>query len=337
MADNFPVTPGTGRSVATDEIGGIDHQKVKVEFGENGTATEASAANPLPTTDAGVKTLIEALKALLEGTAVVKVTDNAGSLTVDAPLSTPVGVRLSDGTSAIGATSQRLHVDDGGSTLSVDDGAGSLTVDGTVALGAGTAEVGKIKVTELPALVAGTAAIGKLAANSGVDIGDVDVTSLTGGTVAHDAADSGNPIKIGGRARTAFPTAVAQDDRVDNVADKFGRTTVVTAPVDARVSGSIDITGTETTDVIAAPGASIAIVVTDIEVSNGDATVGTFVEIFDDATKKWKGYAGALGGGFSQSNPDGLFICTANKAVRAKCVTTSSETAVNISGYKVPA
>ena len=43
-------------------------------------------------------------------------------------------------------------------------------------LSAGTAEIGK--------LAAGTAAIGKLAANSGVDIGDVDVTSLVPGVAA---------------------------------------------------------------------------------------------------------------------------------------------------------
>lgn len=51
----------------------------------------------------------------------------------------------------------------------------TLPTDGTgvVKLGAGTAEIGK--------LAAGTAAIGKLAANSGVDIGDVDVTSISAG------------------------------------------------------------------------------------------------------------------------------------------------------------
>lgn len=131
--------------------------------------------------DLGLKSVAEAIKTLLEGTAVVKVTDNAGSLTVDAPLSTPVGVRLSDGTSAIGSTAQRIWVDDGGSTLSVDDGAGSLTVDGTVSLGAGTAEVGKVKVTELPALPTGSNAIGKLAANGGINIGNVGLVPQTTG------------------------------------------------------------------------------------------------------------------------------------------------------------
>lgn len=166
-----------------------------------------------------------------------------------------------------------------------------------------------------------------------------DVVTLPGvvGNVAHGSADSGAPLKIGGRAETSMQAAEADGDRVDALFDKFGRIASIAAPLDNRVSGSIDLTDTTTTDVIAAPGASIAIVVTDIEVSNGDATVGTFVEVFDDATKKWKGFAGALGGGFSQSNSDGLFVCTANKAVRAKCVTTSSETSVNVSGYKIPA
>lgn len=291
------ITPGSGKKVATVEEGGEHIQKF---------------------TDLPNKTLLEAIKALLEGTAVVKVTDNSGSLTVD------------DGGSSL-TVDGTVAVTDGGSTISVDDGAGSLTVDGTVAVS------GEPTVKVNSALPAGTNAIGKLAANSGVDIGDVDVTSLTGGTIAHDGEDSGNPIKVGARARTALVTAVSQNDRTDNMSDKFGRLLGITAPLDQRVSGSVDITNTTTTTVIEAPGASIAIVVTDIEVSNGDESVGTFVEIYDDETKKWKGFAGAKGGGFSQSNPDGLFVCTANKAVKAKCVTTSSETSVNVSGYKIPA
>lgn len=43
------------------------------------------------------------------------------------------------------------------------------------------------------------------------------------GNVANDAADSGNPLKIGGIARTANPTAVANADRVDGAFDDLGR------------------------------------------------------------------------------------------------------------------
>jgi hypothetical protein len=82
------------------------------------------------------------------------------------------------------------------------------------------------------ALPAGANAIGKLAANSGVDIGDVDVTSMpTGataamvqGTVAHDAADAQNPVPIGGVAvsGSATPTAVSAGDRTRSIYNRHG-------------------------------------------------------------------------------------------------------------------
>jgi hypothetical protein len=42
------------------------------------------------------------------------------------------------------------------------------------------------------------------------------------GTVAHDAADSGNPVKIGGKASTSEPTAAGDGDRVDAWFDEHG-------------------------------------------------------------------------------------------------------------------
>lgn len=82
-----------------------------------------------------------------------------------------------------------LNVADGNGTLSVDDGADSLTVDGTVAVSG----------------VGGT------------------VTSTAVGTVAHDAPDAGNPLKIGGKAYTSAPSAVSDADRVDAYFDTQGR------------------------------------------------------------------------------------------------------------------
>ena len=65
----------------------------------------------------------------------------------------------------------------------------------------------ELQVDVVASLPAGSAAIGKLAANSGVDIGDVDVTSLPASTntievvgdAAEDAAVAGNPLLAGGR------------------------------------------------------------------------------------------------------------------------------------------
>ena len=48
MADNLAVTPGTGATVAADDIGGVLHQRVKISAGADGSATDVSSAAPLP-------------------------------------------------------------------------------------------------------------------------------------------------------------------------------------------------------------------------------------------------------------------------------------------------
>lgn len=49
------------------------------------------------------------------------------------------------------------------------------------------------------------------------------IKKIVSGDVAHDAADSGAPIKIGGKALTALPSAVSANDRVDAYFDEYGR------------------------------------------------------------------------------------------------------------------
>ncbi len=93
----------------------------------------------------------------------------------------------------------------------------------------------ELQVDIVAALPSGTNAIGKLAANSGVNIGDVVVASITNvtfnnaamqitGDEAHDAPDAGGPVKFGGRAQssTAQPDEVAAEDRVDALFDRSG-------------------------------------------------------------------------------------------------------------------
>ena len=48
MADNVEVASGTGIPVATEEIGGFHHQKMKVEFGGTDVATMVEQVAPLP-------------------------------------------------------------------------------------------------------------------------------------------------------------------------------------------------------------------------------------------------------------------------------------------------
>lgn len=48
MADNVGYTPGTGATVAADDIGGVLYQRVKIGVGDDGLAVDVSATNPLP-------------------------------------------------------------------------------------------------------------------------------------------------------------------------------------------------------------------------------------------------------------------------------------------------
>lgn len=142
MADNkqLPAT-GTGTAdiiVATDQIGGVDYQRVKAVWGADGSANDTSAANPMPVVQTG-------------------------------------------------------------------------------------------------ALPAGSAAIGKLAANSGVDIGDVDVTSITPGTTAtalgkaEDAAHTTGDVGVMalGVQQTTLAALAANGDYVPAQMDALGAQYVV--------------------------------------------------------------------------------------------------------------
>lgn len=40
--------PAAGDVIAADDIGGVKHQQVKIEFGATGVATQVSSSNPLP-------------------------------------------------------------------------------------------------------------------------------------------------------------------------------------------------------------------------------------------------------------------------------------------------
>jgi len=62
MPDNVGYTPGSGAFIAADEIGGLLFQRVKPTFGEDGSATDVSATNPMPVVVPSGE-LIEALEA----------------------------------------------------------------------------------------------------------------------------------------------------------------------------------------------------------------------------------------------------------------------------------
>ncbi len=332
-----------------NNIGNVDIVTVPAPLSTTGGGTEATALRVTVATDS---------------TGVLSVDDNGGSLTVDGTVTATI---------AAGATTIAKAEDV--ASADADVGVPAMAVRKATPVNTsgtdGDYEMLQMSAGRLwtsstvdAALPAGTNAIGKLAANSGVDIGDVDVTSVVpgtgatnlgkaedaahssgdvgvmalsvrqdtaaalggtnadyqplitdgvgrlhvnvgtgsiadvavvdevtlanvGGTVAHDSADSGNPVKIGGKARTANPTAVADADRVDAMFDDIGRQVVVLSQVrDLVVHQHTQIASSSSETTILTAGASgvfhdlTQLVITNqtataVNVTIKDATSGT--------------------------------------------------------------
>ena len=95
MSDNANVTAGDGTIVvATDKIGGVDYQRVKATWGADGTATDVSAAAPMPVVQTGAlpagtavigQTSIDQTTVGTTDSVTVKASAGVGSLTETAP------------------------------------------------------------------------------------------------------------------------------------------------------------------------------------------------------------------------------------------------------------
>ena len=62
MADNVGYTPGSGEVIATDDIGGVQYQRVKAVWGVDGVANDINPTTPLPIQVIGE--MIEAMEAM---------------------------------------------------------------------------------------------------------------------------------------------------------------------------------------------------------------------------------------------------------------------------------
>lgn len=122
-------------------------------------------------------------------------------------------------------------------------------------------------------------------ANSSPVVGASDWIQLVGGDVSHDAADSGKPEKIGGRAIAGLSTAtlVAAADRTDALFGIDGAQ--ITRPhcgLEDITSGVAAITDGSSTSVIASQGAGVKTYLTSVMISNTSAVAVT-VDLRDGA------------------------------------------------------
>lgn len=169
-----------------------------------------------------------------------------------------------------------------------------------------------------------------------VDSAIATVTALTGGGIAHDAADSGNPHKIGARARTSLISIgpVAENDRTDIFADLDGAViTRANSPHGDRVYANVSNTDGASTSLFAAI-TSTRICITDITLTNTSATT-VYVEIKDGATAKWT-FPVPAGGGVTHNFGTPL-MGTTNTAWNFDSSAAVTTLIISAAGYKTKA
>lgn len=336
--------------MAADEIGGIQHQRVKVQHGADGSATDVSTASPMPVqvhdgTDAAVVSA-------------------AGALQVDVASALPAG------TNAIGKLAANSGVDIGdvdvtscalptGASTSAKqdtiighlDGVEGLltTIDGDTGALAACASGSELQVDIVGALPAGANAIGKLAANTGVDIGDVDVTSVVPGTGAtnlgkaedggHTSGDVGVMV-LGVRIDT--PNAARADTDLDYLPIglyRDGSIRIAPPESDFAALGSNHVkkyytsTGAATDGIIWSPAAGKRWYVTDIFIQVSAAATVTLEDDKaggDEAI--WKAEL-AANSGWSHSFSTPLF--SGEDAADLIITTTAGNVYVTVTGYEI--
>lgn len=222
MADNITLDSMSGGSVvATDDIGGVHYQIIKLAYGALDAQTIVSTSNGLPVS-------------LLAGSASIGI------------LGANSGVDIGDVT---------INNASGGSAVNIQDGGNSITIDSTVLDAIQTA----VQVMD------------------DWDNGASDGASVSG-DVAHDTADAGEPVKIGGKAIDlgATPTAVSANDRTNGYFTRAGQQFVIGGHPNT-VTKNLNITdadGAQTDTAIITVSAGTAIVVTKASVMADGANTG---------------------------------------------------------------
>jgi len=257
----------------------------------------ANAATALPSTLAIIGgwtgTAITVLKTAADGALQVDI-ESSATITVSGTVAvSAIAAELPAGTQTIGAVT--LATSTGVDIGTVGLLAGTQSI-GTVILGAGSANIGALTAgtAEIGKLAAGTANIGNvslltgtqaigsvtvssgtitLAANSGVDIGDVDVTSIIPGV---GATNLGKAIQSAqGVTDTGVPALVVRNDVLADLSGADGDY----APVQVNATGAVyTVLSASTAEIgkLAAGTASIGTVVLGAGSANiGALTAGT--------------------------------------------------------------
>lgn len=305
MADNAPITPGSGLNVTTDEVSDGSHAQVmKLAISTDGSRVL------VPADTSGLQVQgAAAADAAVAGNPVL----GGGKASAAAPSDVSADGdavpdwNLRNGAKAVAITAAgALIPGDASNGLDVDLTRASFEMVDNAGFTDGTSKV--VPSGYILDETVGTSLTENDVAAARIDAKRAQVFSIEDkttrgqratvtansslqvdpqGNVAHDASDSGNPVKVGYKAKSSLAgiTAVGADDRTDAYADIDGVQLVrgmcpLGDVLSERVSNT-DGNSTACAGAFAAPGAGIRLYVTTIIVHNAHASTNGYVDIRD--------------------------------------------------------
>lgn len=328
MANNTELNLGSGGDTyrSIDKTG-VKTQVVTLDVGGSGAESLVSGTVPVSGTV----------------TANLSATDNAVLDSIDAAVNGTVAVSnagLTELAAAINASSQMdVNIAASAATVAVSN-AGITTIAGAVS---GT----EMQVDVVGALPAGANAIGKLAANSGVDIGDVDVTSVVPGSGATNlgkAEDAGHTtgdvgvMALAIRDDTLGATSGAELDYEPLHTDKDGALWVQPKVSDCLDEALSNTDGNSTASTVFGATASNRNYITAVSVFRSDAGATLAYVDFRDGTSGsviWRMPLPPNGGSVMSSDKP-LFKTTANTALAFDVSAALTTVYISLSGFKAP-
>lgn len=207
MADNTTLNTGSGGDViSTDDIAGVKVQRVKLQYGVDGSATDVSDTNPLPIDDAGGSITVDGTV-----TANLSATDNAVLDSIDSSTS---GTNSNTST-MVTLLEDIIVADDAAFAAGTDSGVPFMGYYNATPDSVNSGDVGVLSMTEYRELqVVGSDGAGNPITPQVDDAAftpGTDLVSVVAGVFTSDAVDSGDAgaLAIDGNRnlRTVLPTS----------------------------------------------------------------------------------------------------------------------------------
>ena len=377
--DNATISVVGGGAEATAQRVTIANDSTGVlSVDDNGGNLSIDWAGTVPPIGAGTEAAALRVTLATDSTGLISVDDNGGALTVDQATATSLKAEIVGPTAdnaanptakvsvlpgvALAAAPTRTEGNVNPLRLNLA-GDVAITLDAeAVVLGAGSANVGDVDVLTVPAPLSTTGggteatALRVTLANDSTGLVSVDdnSSSLTvdqatasnlktepAGQVAHGAADSGNPLKIGAKVETSPKgiTVPVDGDRTDLYADSDGMLMVKinTSGADLLSERVSDTAGTSTAFTNFSAVASTFNYVTGITVFRTDAgTTPAYVD-FRDGTAgavKWSMPLPPNGGSVLPASGTPYFKTTANTALAYDVSAALTTVFISVSGFQ---